>query len=270
MHVDTDRSRSQTECMIDILYRTEHVSTKMSKADHGDEKENDDELSTHRDHSKEKGDNDRTGNEENKSPIDGCEGDEKSQRLGPNVTPTAQMIRFENDPNPDDDPSDSDEESDEEGKRTSSTPWIQRPVKEEAINDEVSTYAAGSQGYDIPTGLGVNGRDLVKSFIGQTPFSGTYNEDLEETINVYQDFCDMCNVNLTQKRKAMTIMLKGPARAYFARHVRDARRYEEAVCRLRKRYNNREKRYRLFNEWQEMSLTRVMKDDPTASEIGVF
>lgn len=47
----------------------------------------------------------------------------------------------------------------------------------------------------------------------------------------------------------MSIMLKGPARAYFAKHVRGAQTYEDVIHLLRKLYNNRETKYRLLSEW---------------------
>lgn len=47
----------------------------------------------------------------------------------------------------------------------------------------------------------------------------------------------MWDVNLTQKRIAITIILEGPAGASFQRHVRDAKTYDAVVHRLRKRQN---------------------------------
>lgn len=80
----------------------------------------------------------------------------------------------------------------------------------------------------------------------------------------------MCDVNLTQKRKYMKMMLKGPARGYFTRHVRHAKTYEDPAHRPKKRYNNHEELYRQFHELKEMPLTRTMSDEPMASEIEVL
>lgn len=68
----------------------------------------------------------------------------------------------------------------------------------------------------------------------------------------------------------MTIMLKGVDRVYYTRNMKGSRAIEEAVHLLRRRYNNRDKKYRLLNEWKGMSLTRAMKDGPNGSEVGVF
>lgn len=93
--------------------------------------------------------------------------------------------------------------------------------------EQNSSYYSGNHGNYDQGGLGSNGRDLVKYFLSQMPFVGGYNEYLEETINIYKDMCDMCDVNHPQKRKAIPIMLKGPARAYLAKTFRGARNYEE-------------------------------------------
>lgn len=87
---------------------------------------------------------------------------------------------------------------------------------------------------------------------------------------MYLDFCDMCDNNDVQRRKEMKIMLKEPARAYCTRNIMEARTFEEAVNLPRKRYNRRDKKYCLLNEWKEMSLTRAIKDDPEGSEVGLF
>lgn len=86
----------------------------------------------------------------------------------------------------------------------------------------------------LQTGFGVNGRDLVKYFVGKTPFSGCYEDRLMEMISLYQYFCNMCDVTPAQKIKAMYIILKEPADANFSKHVRDAKTYEEADYRLQK------------------------------------
>lgn len=88
----------------------------------------------------------------------------------------------------------------------------------------------------------LNGRDLVKYFIGQTPFSGRYEEELEDIISIYEDMFEMCDVFPGQKRKAVGIMLEGSAKKYFVNHVRHARTFEEAFHLLRKRYNKNARR----------------------------
>lgn len=79
------------------------------------------------------------------------------------------------------------------------------------------------------TDLGENGTDLVKSSPVQTAFGRGCDEDIEENINVFQDICDICDMNPSQKRWAMMKILKVPARAYFVKHVRDAQTYEKGT-----------------------------------------
>lgn len=69
-------------------------------------------------------------------------------------------------------------------------------------------------------------------------------------------------MNDMQKRRAMIIALKGPAREFFKKNARHLRTYDEAVSLLRSRYNRLEKQHRFLNEWQRMRLTVAMRDKP--------
>lgn len=80
----------------------------------------------------------------------------------------------------------------------------------------------------------------------------------------------MCDFNEVQNRRAMIVMLRGPSRAYYTRHVSSAITWEDEVGLLQKRYNNREKRCSILNEWQELRLTSAIRDDQTDSEADVF
>lgn len=102
---------------------------------------------------------------------------------------------------------------------------------------------------------------MVKLLVGRTPFSGGHDEDLEETVKIYLKCCSFCDATLMQKQKEKPIMLKGPARGYFASPASEAKTFVEAISLIRKRYNNREKSDRLLEEWQGIRLTKAMKDD---------
>lgn len=69
--------------------------------------------------------------------------------------------------------------------------------------------------YEYIRGLGTDGRDLVKSFISQPFFSESYEEDLEDVLDVYEDMETMCDVDSGQNRKAMSITLKANARVFY-------------------------------------------------------
>lgn len=43
-------------------------------------------------------------------------------------------------------------------------------------------------------GLGSNGRDLIKDFIGLEPFGGGYQAILEEFLDIFDELADMCQV----------------------------------------------------------------------------
>lgn len=67
----------------------------------------------------------------------------------------------------------------------------------------------------------MNLRDLVKSFNDQKPFSGGYDENLGEVVDVYEDVSRVCDVNAREQHKAMGIMFNGPWRVLF-KHVRES------------------------------------------------
>lgn len=268
VYVDDNRSRSPTEAIIDLLYRSSHISCK-DMSNYAGDGHHDGDRGMECERSDAAGQHPATEASHKKDPpADEPEPADNQAGVDHPLTiarPGQSQTRILQ---PDPFGSSGDDSDTDEDNYPRKTDRHSRPGTRE--HQSRPSFAQGAQSDDNSSGLGSNGRDLVKSFIGQTPFSGGYNENLEETINIYEDFCRMCDVNESQKRRAITIMLKGTARAYYSTHVRDAATYDEAVHMLRRRYNNREKKYRLLSEWQEMRLSRAMKDDPTASEMGVF
>lgn len=281
VHVATDKSRTMKELIVDILYRDEHIK---HVPDDDDETEKDKQPKP---------------NQENKG---GAEAEKDSKIVGsagkaakpnedvPDPKPT-RPVRTEKgdetedaikhiqvddretkpgiDPSEESDSSSDDEGSgDEKRKRSVSKNSPDTPKRQTSYSHDNKDHEEGYE--DSQRGLGSNGRDLVKAFIGQSAYSGSYQENLEEVLDIYDELAEMCEVNPRQKRRAMAVILKGPARAYFARHGRTLETYEDAIDLLRRRYNNKEKQSRLLNEWQQMKLTKAMRDKPEQSEIDVF
>lgn len=120
------------------------------------------------------------------------------------------------------------------------------------------------------TGLGTNGRELVKAFAGKPSHSERYEEHFEEVLDVYRKMGIMCGVTDAQKRKAMTIPLKGPARSIFARHARHLSTNDETAEWLHRRFIRQEKQQRILNEWKGMLFTDAMRHKPDECEVTVF
>lgn len=94
----------------------------------------------------------------------------------------------------------------------------------------------------------MNGRELMKSFVGQTTITGKYEEDLEEVVSAFDDMEEMCECSQMQKRKAMAIILNVPTKDLFYRHDHVEKSYDQGIYFLRQRYNGKEKQTRLLME----------------------
>lgn len=116
--------------------------------------------------------------------------------------------------------------------------------------------------------LGVQG--MFKAYIGQPKFGGRYEEDLEDVIEVFLTYSKMCNLTLTEKRKAIPIMLQGNALSLFNKEINITHSYDDAIGMMRLWYNSREKQMRLLREWQGMRLSTAMESEPKASEVEVY
>lgn len=92
----------------------------------------------------------------------------------------------------------------------------QQNILHEPKETDPSTY--GGNYYQQCNGLRWNGLNPVKSFIGQTPFSEGYNENLEDFLGIYNDLAKSCDVAPRQTLTAISIALKGPARSYLAKY----------------------------------------------------
>ena len=111
---------------------------------------------------------------------------------------------------------------------------------------------------------------LMKAYAGRDKYSGGWDEDLLGNLEVYEMSCRMCDLDPEQMLKGIVVMLSGPALAYYASHLKDAKTYDEVVDGLISAYTSEEQRSRLLREWQTASLTAWMRKNPEMSEVAAF
>lgn len=75
--------------------------------------------------------------------------------------------------------------------------------------------------------MGVNG--MVRAFVGQTKFTGRYEEDLDDIFEKFEMYAHMCDLTFSQKRKTLLIMLTGNALSLSNKEKKPTDTFEEAV-----------------------------------------
>lgn len=75
--------------------------------------------------------------------------------------------------------------------------------------------------------MGING--VMKEFTGKTEFSGAYEEDLDDTLDVFETMARMCSIKNDEKSQSIPIMLKGDALSLLSRKSNESQTYEERV-----------------------------------------
>lgn len=116
--------------------------------------------------------------------------------------------------------------------------------------------------------LGING--LMRALIGKPSFSGSWEEDLDNCICVFDTLSTMCEMTETEKLKSVPIMLSGDALNYYASNSKNCKTYEEATQTLRSWYNSDDRKARILTKWQSMLLTEAMAEEPDESEVTIF
>ena len=128
------------------------------------------------------------------------------------------------------------------------------------------TYGEGLRGGARP--LGITG--LMRAFVGKPTFSGNWDEDLDNCLNIFNTLAVMCEVTEHEKLKAIPIMLTGDALNYFSNNSRACNSFDDAMKTLREWYNSDDKKSRILSKWQSMTLSKAMSNAPEESEVTVF
>lgn len=97
---------------------------------------------------------------------------------------------------------------------------------------------------------------MISAFQDLPRYSGRFEDNLEDTIEVFETIADVCDVTSeAQKYKAIPIMLKGPAFRQYSRKKGEVVSYTDGLAKLRDWYGSKEKQTRLLKDWNGMNLT---------------
>ena len=110
----------------------------------------------------------------------------------------------------------------------------------------------------------------MKAFQGKPTFSGSWEEDLDNCINIFNTLATMCEVTDADKLKAIPVMLKGDALNYYANNSSPCTHFDDAMSMLRKWYNSDDRKARILARWQSMKLSDAMNEEPDESEVTIF
>lgn len=77
---------------------------------------------------------------------------------------------------------------------------------------------------------------MMREFIGKKTFSGSYSEDLDNTLSVFETMDEIFNITDEEKRKAIPIMLKGDDLSLFLQKAKRTSNYVQGVELLRTWY----------------------------------
>jgi hypothetical protein len=115
-----------------------------------------------------------------------------------------------------------------------------------------------------------NLQQLQKLYQGRHKFSGGFDEDLVDCIQIYDTLKKMTGCNSREKAVGLPIMLDSDALQFYAENLQLCREYDKAISQLHAQYSSEEQRSRLLKSWQTMSLTELMQQSPEKSQIDVF
>jgi hypothetical protein len=124
--------------------------------------------------------------------------------------------------------------------------------------------------YDLPTS-NIPSREvtnLTKIYTEEMKFSGEMYDSLQTKLPVFQDCCNKVGIHLDQYHHAFSIMLKGRAADYYYSNIAGNRHsFDEMLQIMRTHFETDERRQLYMSEWREITLQRVISDNPTKSRL---
>lgn len=165
---------------------------------------------------------------------------------------------------PDGDDGDSSGEDNYSGRRRQNNRRGEGGLRPE--NSERSKPDSDQNGWQ--RGLGISG--LMKAFVGKPTFSGSWEEDLDNCINVFNTLSSMSEISSEEKLKAVPVMLGGDALSFFANNSSTCESFQGAMELLRNWYNSDDRKARVLTKWQGMKLSEALSQKPEESEVAVF
>lgn len=96
---------------------------------------------------------------------------------------------------------------------------------------------------------------LMKAYVGKDAFGGSWDEDLDNHISVYETLSRMFQVTKEEMHQSIPVMLRGDALSFFSDKMKGCTSYDDAINTLRRWYNSEEKRARILTAWQQLQLS---------------
>lgn len=103
---------------------------------------------------------------------------------------------------------------------------------------------------------GLNG--MMRAFVGRTKFSWKYEEDLDDIVESFETYANMCGLSDSKRRKVIpwdAIMLNGKQLSLLNQRSTEDQTYYQAIQLLKKWFSSREKQRKILREWNGMRLT---------------
>lgn len=111
---------------------------------------------------------------------------------------------------------------------------------------------------------------LMRSFVGQRAFSGSWEEELDIIIGTYKTRAAMCEVTDHDKLRAIAVILSGDALIYYSTHIKQCKTYNGTIDALWVWYSKSDKRQRILIKWQSMRFIEELGGYMTDWEVEVF
>lgn len=111
---------------------------------------------------------------------------------------------------------------------------------------------------------------LMNSFIGEPTFSGSWEEDLDNCINIINTLAAMCEISEHEKLKSVPVIPTGDALNFYANNVAGCRNFDGAMIKMCEWYNSDDRKLRILTTWQSMNFSEAMADELTETDVTVF
>ena len=79
--------------------------------------------------------------------------------------------------------------------------------------------------------------------------------------------CELCNLNLEEKRKGILVMLQEDALDYYTNNLTNMRTYKEVENGLIAWFTSEEQRSRILQEWNSTKLSEWISKNPGKSQL---
>lgn len=227
VYVEKNRMKAPVEAMIGVLYRHTHINDKKT-----------DQL-TEDDIQNEKGDTHAATKTMEDTGGRTDERTEHTQHETNQPIPPAIHRKIKQDPGA----PDGGDESSSSDKEIKDRPDMRKETK--VLEDKSKGPPTFRENVSTPTdrsydrGRGVT--NIIKDYLGQPRFSGLYDNDLENIAEIYNSIADMWDATQIEKRKDMSLMLKGCGLSLFTRKRKGCGTFEEGINLLGTWFNSKDK-----------------------------